>query len=96
MKKYKIKNIKTPILDKCYCDKCKKSFEEDELQTIEFDIVDSETQYMNLVHADFCSNCLHELIKDHCRYNSDLGKDYDLDEHMKMLDDMKKGKYNDT
>ena len=78
MKNYLIKKIRTPILDKCYCDKCKEEFVECDLQEIEFHINDTN---MNLVHAEFCSDCLHELIKEHCRYNYDLGKDYEEQEN---------------
>lgn len=91
MKKYNIENRPTPILDKCYCDKCKKDFNEDELIEINFHLKTKDIGYLNIVHGEFCPECLHELIKDHCRYNYDLGKDCDLDDHMKIIDVMKKG-----
>jgi len=70
MKKYKVEKRLTPILDECYCDKCKEKFKEDELIEIEFYV-----DQVNLVHNEFCRKCLHELIKEHCRYNFDLGWD---------------------
>ena len=83
MKNYRIEKQPTPILDECFCDICKKHFEEDELVELEF-YVDP----VNLAHGEFCNKCLHGLIKDHCRYNYDLGWDQKtLDEFYKESED---------
>jgi hypothetical protein len=85
MKNYKMEKISMPILQNCYCDKCKEYFEEHELIEIQFQLADKKTMYINTIHGEYCPECLHSLLKDHCRYNFDLGEDYDLDEHMKIM-----------
>ena len=86
MKNYKIEFRKTPILEKCSCDVCKKDFihREDELITILFHLCDKDhPYYSNIVHGEYCPECLHEMIKNKCRYNYDLGFDYDKNEAIK-------------
>jgi len=83
MKNYKVEKRPTPILDECFCDKCKKHFEEDELIEIQC-YVDP----VNLAHGEFYAKCMHDMIKDHCRYNFDLGWDQEeLDKYMKGMKD---------
>ncbi|RLD67282.1 MAG: hypothetical protein DRI84_02910 [Bacteroidetes bacterium] len=85
MKEYKIEQRPTPILDECYCDKCKKSFEEDELLEI-----NCYVDPVNLAHGEFCPKCMYEMIKDYCRYNFDTGWDSKgLSEYNKALKEIK-------
>jgi len=82
MKNYKVEKRPTPILDECYCDKCKKPFNEDELIEIECYV-----DLVNLAHGEFCNKCLYSLIKDHCRYNYDTGWDQkSLDEYNNRME----------
>ncbi len=81
MKKYKVEQRPTPILEECYCDKCKEHFEEDELTEIQ-----CYANPVNLAHGEFCDKCIHDMIKNYCRYNFDLGWDQEeLDNCMKGM-----------
>ena len=77
MKKYKKIIYEDYIIEKMFCDKCKKeiigNMEMQETHVIDFiGGYNSVFGDENRVECDLCQQCLYEFIKDFCRYNDDI------------------------